>query len=64
MPIKLLDVDFLILPWVIGEIDTQHKRALENDAVDEQSADKTKPGVVALFAFEVDTDLVTIEVLI
>ena len=64
MPIKLLNVDFLILPRVICEINTHHNRALENYPVDEQSADQTEPCIVALFAFKVDTDLVTIEVLI
>ena len=64
MSVKFLNVDFLILPWAVDETGAHMNHALENDAVDEQGADETKPCVVALFAFEVDTDLVTIDVLI
>ena len=62
MPVELLDVDFLLLSWVIDEITSHQKRALEDYAVDEQGADQTKPCVVTLFALEVDTDLMSIDV--
>ena len=50
--VKFLGVHILILSPEIDEVSTQHDYALQDDALDQKSANQAKPSVIARFALK------------